>query len=66
MPAAARTRSSSRAAGLAGPPACRTGPAVTAARASVAKAATSISPAAIPAVVRTSLNPNNPIHTDSR
>ena len=38
---------------------------MTAARASVAKAATSISPAAIPAVVRISLNPNNPIHTDS-
>ena len=38
-----------------GPPAAR-----------VAKAATSISPAAIPALVRTSLNPNSPIHTASR
>jgi len=34
--------------------------------ANVAKAATSMSPAAIPALVRTSLNPNNPIHTASR
>ena len=40
--------------------------AVSAARASTAKAATSIRPAAMPAVVRTSLNPNSPIHTDSR
>ena len=31
-----------------------------------AKAATSTTPAAIPAVVRTSLNPNRPIHKDSR
>ena len=31
-----------------------------------AKAATSITPATIPAVVRTSLNPNRPIHNDSR
>jgi hypothetical protein len=34
--------------------------------ASVAKAATSTSPATIPAVVRISLNPNRPIHTDRR
>jgi hypothetical protein len=31
-----------------------------------AKAATSITPATIPAVVRISLNPNKPIHTDRR
>ena len=34
--------------------------------ASAAKAATSITPATIPAVVRTSLNPNSPIQTDRR
>ena len=37
-----------------------------AARASVAKAATSMIPATIPAVVRTSVKPNRPTHSDSR
>jgi len=44
--------------------ACLAGAAARAA--SAAKAATSITPATIPAVVRISLNPNRPIHTDSR
>ena len=48
------------------PTACRTGSAVTAASASVAKAATSMRPAAIPALVRISLKPNSPIQTASR
>jgi hypothetical protein len=39
---------------------------ITASPARAAKAATSTTPAAIPAVVRTSLNPNRPIHKDSR
>jgi len=52
--------------GLAGLAAWRPVPAASAARASVAKAATSISPAAIPALVRTSLYPNNPVQTASR
>src|SRR5207237_221794 len=34
--------------------------------ASAANAATSITPAAIPAVVRTSVKPNRPVHNDSR
>src|SRR5258705_10139745 len=33
---------------------------------SAANAATSITPAAIPAVVRTSVKPNRPVHNDSR
>ena len=37
-----------------------------AARASVANAATSMIPAQIPAVVRTSVKPNRPTHSDSR
>ena len=60
------TRASIQASGLAGPSACRPELAAIAARASTAKAATSISPAAIPALVRTSLNPNSPTHTASR
>ncbi len=63
---AERTRATLWAAELIQPSVSRSGPAAAAARASVAKAATSISPAAIPALVRTSLNPNNPIHTASR
>ena len=39
---------------------------MSAASASIANAATSISPAAIPALVRTSLNPNSPIRMASR
>ena len=60
------TRATLRAAELIHPSASRAGPAAAAARASVAKAATSISPAAIPALVRTSLKPNSPTHTASR
>src|SRR6266536_2337090 len=40
------------------------GASVSAAR--TTKAATSTTPATMPAVVRTSVNPNSPIHTDSR
>ena len=64
MPACNLT--SSRAAGAAAADGWREAAGTAARMASTAKAATSITPATIPAVVRTSLNPNSPIHTDRR
>ena len=63
---AACTRASIRAPEPSGLPAFWAGSATIAAMTRIPKAATSISPAAIPARVRISLNPNNPIHTASR
>src|ERR1022692_41985 len=60
MPACSLARTVCRAA--AGSPAAG----VAASTASAANATTSMIPAMIPAVVRTSLNPNRPIHTDKR
>ena len=62
---AARIPASTRGLGRVGAAACRA-PAIATASASVAKAATSIRPAAIPALVRISLYPNSPIQTASR
>ena len=73
MPATARPAPGRPAGSLAGGGLPEVGPAgrprtagAAARAASAAKAATSITPAAIPAMVRVSLNPNRPIHTDRR
>ena len=56
--------STSRSSGEA--PAARSAPGATTMTASTANAATSMIPATIPAVVRTSVNPNRPTQIDSR